>query len=75
MHDDHTVIGKSLFKKETKMEAFMGLKVNLSTGMQYRCKFLYEPSILNIRTAQDSDRTYCSRIISQLNTKIYSIQK
>ena len=33
MHDDHTVIGKSLFKKETKMEAFVGLKVNLSTGM------------------------------------------
>ncbi len=32
MHDDNSVIGKSLFKKETKMEAFIGLKVNLSTG-------------------------------------------
>lgn len=37
MHDDHSVIGKSLFKKETKMEAFIGLKVNLSTGAIYTC--------------------------------------
>ncbi len=38
--DDYTVIGKNLFKKETDMNLFVGLKVTLtSTGMQ--------PSILH----------------------------
>ena len=30
--DDYTVIGRSLFKKETNMQLFVGLKVALSTG-------------------------------------------
>uniref|UniRef100_A0A8C6TZX5 Eukaryotic elongation factor, selenocysteine-tRNA-specific n=1 Tax=Neogobius melanostomus TaxID=47308 RepID=A0A8C6TZX5_9GOBI len=30
--DDYTVIGRSLFKKETNLQLFMGLKVTLSTG-------------------------------------------
>ncbi|VCX20116.1 unnamed protein product [Gulo gulo] len=30
--DDHSVIGRSLFKKETNIQLFVGLKVNLSTG-------------------------------------------
>lgn len=33
-HDDYTVIGRSLFKKETNMDLFNGLKVQLSTGEQ-----------------------------------------
>ena len=33
-HDDYTVIGKSLFKKETNMDLFNGLKVSLSKGEQ-----------------------------------------
>ncbi len=31
-HDEMTVIGKALFKKETNMDLFVGLKVTLSTG-------------------------------------------
>jgi selenocysteine-specific elongation factor len=31
-HDEMTLIGKSLFKKETNMDLFVGLKVKLSTG-------------------------------------------
>ena len=31
-HDEQTVIGRSLFKKETNIEMFVGLKVHLSTG-------------------------------------------
>ncbi|XP_039104549.1 selenocysteine-specific elongation factor [Hyaena hyaena] len=30
--DDHSVIGRSLFKKETSIQLFVGLKVHLSTG-------------------------------------------
>ena len=30
--DDFTVIGRSLFKKETNLQLFVGLKVTLSTG-------------------------------------------
>lgn len=30
--DDYTVIGRSLFKKETNLQLFVGLKVTLSTG-------------------------------------------
>ncbi|XP_043934469.1 selenocysteine-specific elongation factor [Protopterus annectens] len=30
--DDYTVIGRSLFKKETNIQLFVGLKVKLSTG-------------------------------------------
>lgn len=30
--DDYTVIGRSLFKKETNLQLFVGLKVMLSTG-------------------------------------------
>jgi len=30
--DDYTVIGRSLFKKETNLQLFLGLKVALSTG-------------------------------------------
>eukprot|EP01137_Pigoraptor_chileana_P028344 Opistho-2@12196 len=30
--DDYTVIGKALFKKETNIETFAGMKVRLSTG-------------------------------------------
>ncbi|NXW01146.1 SELB factor, partial [Fregetta grallaria] len=30
--DDYSVIGRSLFKKETNIQIFMGLKVKLSTG-------------------------------------------
>nr|XP_057911378.1 selenocysteine-specific elongation factor isoform X2 [Doryrhamphus excisus] len=30
--DDYTVIGRNLFKKETNLQIFMGLKVTLSTG-------------------------------------------
>ncbi|XP_051933266.1 selenocysteine-specific elongation factor [Hippocampus zosterae] len=30
--DDYTVIGRSLFKKETNLQIFVGLKVTLSTG-------------------------------------------
>ena len=30
--DDYTVIGRSLFKKETNLQLFVGLKVALSTG-------------------------------------------
>uniref|UniRef100_A0ABM5FJQ3 Selenocysteine-specific elongation factor isoform X6 n=1 Tax=Pogona vitticeps TaxID=103695 RepID=A0ABM5FJQ3_9SAUR len=30
--DDYSVIGRSLFKKETNIQIFVGLKVNLSTG-------------------------------------------
>ena len=33
-HDDYTVICRGLFKKETKVELFTGLKVELSTGEQ-----------------------------------------
>lgn len=32
LHDDRSVIGKNLFKKETNIQAFVGLKVKLSTG-------------------------------------------
>ena len=32
LHDERTIIGKTLFKKETKIQAFLGLKVQLSTG-------------------------------------------
>jgi selenocysteine-specific elongation factor len=31
-HDENTLIGRSLFKKETNVELFVGLKVQLSTG-------------------------------------------
>ena len=30
--DDYTVIGRNLFKKETNLQMFVGLKVKLSTG-------------------------------------------
>lgn len=30
--DDYSVIGRNLFKKETKLQLFVGLKVTLSTG-------------------------------------------
>lgn len=30
--DDYSVIGRSLFKKETNIQIFVGLKVKLSTG-------------------------------------------
>nr|KAF6471208.1 eukaryotic elongation factor, selenocysteine-tRNA specific [Molossus molossus] len=30
--DDYNVIGRSLFKKETNIQLFVGLKVHLSTG-------------------------------------------
>lgn len=30
--DDYTVIGKNLFKKETNLQLFVGLKVTLSSG-------------------------------------------
>lgn len=32
MIDDYNVIGRSLFKKETNIQLFVGLKVHLSTG-------------------------------------------
>lgn len=32
MTDDYTVIGRNLFKKETNLQLFAGLKVTLSTG-------------------------------------------
>ncbi|KAM8930297.1 selenocysteine-specific elongation factor [Pelodytes ibericus] len=32
VHDDYSVIGRSLFKKETNIQLFIGLKVNLSSG-------------------------------------------
>lgn len=32
MADDYTVIGRNLFKKETNLQLFVGLKVKLSTG-------------------------------------------
>ncbi|XP_074200282.1 selenocysteine-specific elongation factor isoform X3 [Camelus bactrianus] len=32
--DDYSVIGRSLFKKETNIQLFVGLKVHLSTGEQ-----------------------------------------
>lgn len=32
MTDDYTVIGRNLFKKETNLQLFVGLKVTLSTG-------------------------------------------
>lgn len=33
MHDERSVIGKNLFKKETNIQPFVGLKVQLSTGL------------------------------------------
>lgn len=30
--DDYSVIGRNLFKKETNLQLFVGLKVTLSTG-------------------------------------------
>lgn len=30
--DDYSLIGRSLFKKETNLQLFVGLKVTLSTG-------------------------------------------
>ena len=30
--DEYTLIGRSLFKKETNLQIFVGLKVELSTG-------------------------------------------
>ncbi len=30
--DDYTVIGRSLFKKETNLQLFVGLRITLSTG-------------------------------------------
>lgn len=32
MHDEYTVVGTSLFKKETRMDKFIGMMVRLSTG-------------------------------------------
>lgn len=32
LHDEYTVIGRDLFKKETQMDKFIGLRVSLSTG-------------------------------------------
>ena len=32
IHDEYTLIGRSLFKKETNMDLFTNLKVRLSTG-------------------------------------------
>ena len=32
IHDEYTLIGRSLFKKETNLDLFTGLKVTLSTG-------------------------------------------
>lgn len=32
MTDDYSVIGRNLFKKETNLQLFLGLKVVLSTG-------------------------------------------
>lgn len=37
IQDDKTVIGKSLFKKETKIELFVSMKVELSTGIKNSC--------------------------------------
>jgi selenocysteine-specific elongation factor len=34
LHDSNTVIARGLFKKETPVEAYTGLKVSLSTGEQ-----------------------------------------
>ena len=33
LHDERSIIGKSLFKRETNIQAFVGLKVKLSTGI------------------------------------------
>ena len=41
LQDERTVIGKDLFKKETNIQLFVGLKVQLSTGillLQLFCK-------------------------------------
>ena len=35
LHDERSVIGKNLFKKETNIQPFIGLKVKLSTGILY----------------------------------------
>lgn len=32
MQDEKTLIGKGLFKRETKIQSFIGLQVTLSTG-------------------------------------------
>ena len=34
LHDERSVIGRGLFKKETNMQPFVGLRVQLSTGQQ-----------------------------------------
>ena len=33
VHDERSVIGKNLFKKETNIQPFVGLRVKLSTGI------------------------------------------
>jgi selenocysteine-specific elongation factor len=33
VHDPHTLIGKDLFKKETDMNLFVGMKVKKDNGM------------------------------------------
>lgn len=34
LQDERTIVGKGLFKKETNIEVFLGLQVELSTGRQ-----------------------------------------
>ena len=46
LHDERTVIGKTLFKKETKIQAFLGLKVHLSTGIYSLNTDTCRPSVL-----------------------------
>ena len=33
LQDERTIVGKGLFKKETNIEVFLGLQVELSTGI------------------------------------------
>eukprot|EP00049_Salpingoeca_infusionum_P016750 m.346502 g.346502 ORF g.346502 m.346502 type:complete len:480 (+) comp16143_c0_seq3:473-1912(+) len=44
LHDDSTVIGKDLFKKETNIEAFVGMAVRLSTGQTGRIESAFGQS-------------------------------
>ena len=44
VHDERTVIGKMLFKKETKIDLFTSMKVRLSTG-NYRISDVAEVSV------------------------------
>ncbi|KAE8298631.1 Selenocysteine-specific elongation factor [Larimichthys crocea] len=49
--DDYTVIGRNLFKKETNLQLFVGLKVKLSTGETWRYRGWFRTE----REVQDSD--------------------